>query len=189
MAPSAGDQTHPRAGSRRKYKIITSVSMSSWAPWVSWVLAGGPTHISSNPWTCMAGSTACTCNTEPCLPWRPSPDTHLMDASHHCSLFQFPYQLQSTHQNLSFFCLLVKATQSCPTLCDPMDYNLPGSSVHGILQARMMEWVTIPFSMGSSWPRDQTQVSCAAGRFLTVWATREAFLFINWLFITFSIKF
>ena len=57
---------------------------------------------------------------------------------------------------------------------DPMDYSPPGSSVHGTLQARILEWVAIPFSRASSWPRDRTQVSCIAGRFFTVWATREA---------------
>ena len=50
--------------------------------------------------------------------------------------------------------------QSCPTLCDPMDHSLPGSSVHGIPQARILEWVAISSSRGSSWPRDRTQVSC-----------------------------
>ena len=48
-----------------------------------------------------------------------------------------------------------------------MDYSPPGSSVHGILQARILEWVAFPFSRGSSWPRDQTPISCIAGRFLT----------------------
>ena len=62
----------------------------------------------------------------------------------------------------------------CPTLCDSMDSSLPGSSVHGIVQARILEWVTISFSRGSSWPRGQTQVSCIAGRFFTHLATREA---------------
>ena len=62
----------------------------------------------------------------------------------------------------------------CSTLNDPMDCSLPGSSVHGILQVRILEWVAIPFSRGSSWPRNQTQVSCIAGRFFTNWATREA---------------
>ena len=55
-----------------------------------------------------------------------------------------------------------------------MNYNLPGSSVHGILQVRILEWVAISFSGGSSQPGDQTQVSCIAGRFFTNWATREA---------------
>ena len=68
-------------------------------------------------------------------------------------------------------------TQSCPTLCDPMDCNPLGSSLHGNLQARTLEWVAIPFSRGSSWPKeDQIQsnlVSRIAGRLSTDWATRE----------------
>ena len=58
--------------------------------------------------------------------------------------------------------------QSCLTLCDPKDCNPPGSSVHVILQARILEWVVMPFSRGSSQPRDQTQVSCIAGGFFTI---------------------
>ena len=61
----------------------------------------------------------------------------------------------------------VKVIQSCTTLCNPMDYM-----VHGILQAKILEWVAIPFSKVSSQPKDQTQVSCIAGRFFTSWATR-----------------
>ena len=53
-----------------------------------------------------------------------------------------------------------KSLQSCPTLCDPMDSSPPGSSVHGILQARILEWVAISFSRGSSQPRDGTCISC-----------------------------
>ena len=71
-----------------------------------------------------------------------------------------------------------EATQSCPTLCDPMDCSLPGSSLHGILQARVLEWVAISFSRGSSRPRDWTQVSHIPGRCFNLWATREAF-FLN----------
>ena len=67
-----------------------------------------------------------------------------------------------------------EVAQSCPTLCDPMDCSRSGSSVHGIFQARVLEWVAISFSTGSSQPRDQTWVSCIAGRHFTVWATREA---------------
>ena len=62
----------------------------------------------------------------------------------------------------------VKVTQSCLTLCDPMDYT-----VHGILQARILEWIAFSFSWGSSQPRDRTQVSRIAGRFFTRWATRK----------------
>ena len=68
----------------------------------------------------------------------------------------------------------VLVTQSCPTLFDPMDYSLPGSSVHEILQARILEWIAISFSRRASQPREWTQVSHIAGRFFIVWATREA---------------
>ena len=58
----------------------------------------------------------------------------------------------------------VLVTQSCGTLCDPMDSSPPGSSVHGILQGRILEWVASPFSRGSSWPKDQTLVFYIARR-------------------------
>ena len=66
-------------------------------------------------------------------------------------------------------CCLV--TKLCPTACDLMDCSPPGSSVHGILQARILEWVAISFPRGSSWPRGQTHVSCVShigGEFFTV---------------------
>ena len=69
--------------------------------------------------------------------------------------------------------LKVKVAQSCPALCDTMDYT-----VHGILQARILEWIAFPFSRGSSQPRDRPQVSCIAGRFFTSWATGEAQVFL-----------
>ena len=74
----------------------------------------------------------------------------------------------------SIVVVVLSVTQLCPTLFEPMDCSPPSSSVHWILQARILEWLTIPFSRGSSWPRDRTQVSCTAGRFFTIWATREA---------------
>ena len=64
-------------------------------------------------------------------------------------------------------------TQPRPTLCNPLDCSPPGSSVHGILQARILEWFAISFSRGSSQPRDRTQVSHIVGRFFTTWATRK----------------
>ena len=71
-----------------------------------------------------------------------------------------------------------EVAQLCPTLYDPMSYSLPGSSVHGIFQARILEWVAISFSRGSCRPRDPTQISHIAGRLFTIWATRESrFLF------------
>ena len=64
--------------------------------------------------------------------------------------------------------LKVKVTQLCLSLFDPKDCSLPGSSVHGILQVRILEWVDVPFFRGSSQPRDQIQVSYIAGGFFTV---------------------
>ena len=84
----------------------------------------------------------------------------------------------------------VLVAQSCPTLCDPMNCSPPAFSVHEILQARILEWVAIPFSRGSYWPRDQTWVSCTAGKFLTIWAVLDPFMpgwcFLDppWLFIS-----
>ena len=69
-----------------------------------------------------------------------------------------------------------EVAQSCHTLCDPMDYSLPGSSVHGIFQEIVLDWIAIPFSRGSSQPRDQTHVSCIVDRRFTIWATRESML-------------
>ena len=57
----------------------------------------------------------------------------------------------------------MKVAQSSPTLCDPTDCRLPGSSVHGILQARILQWAAIPFAKGSSQPRVRTRISCIAG--------------------------
>ena len=73
--------------------------------------------------------------------------------------------------SLPFKCVLV--AQSCPALWDPMDYSLPGSFFHGIIQARILEWVAILFSRGSPQPRDRTQVYRITGGFFTNWATRE----------------
>ena len=68
-------------------------------------------------------------------------------------------------------CLVI---QSCLTLCDPMDCSPLGTSVYGVTSGKNTEWVAMPFSRGSSQPRDWTQVSCTAGRFFAIRATREA---------------
>ena len=77
---------------------------------------------------------------------------------------------------LTFFPLIpanqsVLVVQSSLTVCEPIGCSLSGSSVHGILQARVLGWVATPFSRVYSWPRDWTRVCCIAGRFFTVWAT------------------
>ena len=79
--------------------------------------------------------------------------------------WKFPHRKEIT--------LVVLVTQSCPTFCDPMVCILPGSSVPGILQARILNWVAVPFSRGSSQPMDQTQVFHITGRFFTIWATGD----------------
>ena len=78
-----------------------------------------------------------------------------------------------TRHHFSIVCVCVcvcvcvySDAQSCPTFCEPMDCTPPGSSVHGILQARMLEWVAISFSRGSSQPRNRTRMSCIAGGLL-----------------------
>ena len=68
------------------------------------------------------------------------------------------FSLSSSGTN-SNGCMHVKSLQSCPTLCDPVDCSSSGSSVHGILHARILEWVAMPSFRGFSWPRDQTLVS------------------------------
>ena len=81
----------------------------------------------------------------------------------------------SCHSNLNFskpiflpvLLLLFLATKLCTTLCSSMGYSLPGLSIHGIFQAKILEWVAISFSRGSSQPRNRTHVSCLAGRFFT----------------------
>ena len=75
----------------------------------------------------------------------------------------------------------VKVAQSCPTLCNPGDYT-----IHGIFQARKLKWEAIIFSRGPSQSRDQTQVSCTAGRFFTSWATKEAQEILVWGVYPFS---
>ena len=80
--------------------------------------------------------------------------------------------LQLALQSLISVSSLMLVIQLCPTLCDPVDHSPPRSSVHEIPQARIMEWVAIPFSRGSSWYRDQTRLSCIAGGFFAIWAIR-----------------
>ena len=87
----------------------------------------------------------------------------------------------------------MKVAQLCLTSCNPMGCRLPGSSVHRILQARILEWVAVPFSRGSSWPRNQTGISSIVDGFFTIWATREAgdknnALYGFILFICFDLK-
>ena len=83
------------------------------------------------------------------------------------------YRTQPVVRPDSTFPVLYLVTQSCLTLWDSMDCSPPGSSVHGILQARILEWVAMPSSRESSWSRDWTQVSNSADGFFTIWVTWE----------------
>ena len=88
----------------------------------------------------------------------------------HCPLLCAPVAL---HADIPLVC--AKLLQSCPALCYPMDCSPPGSSVHGILQARILEWVAMSFSRGSYWPRARTHISCVSCIiFFTTSTTREA---------------
>ena len=87
-----------------------------------------------------------------------------------------------------FVCEKEIVTQSCWTLCDPVDCSPPGCSVHGILQASILEKVAIPFSRGSSRPWDQTWVFHIAGGSFTIWATREAHFACSSVLTVFSLK-
>ena len=89
-----------------------------------------------------------------------------------CLLF-YTHKSRETFSHISRR-LLMLVSQPCPSFCDPMDSSPPGFSVHGILQARILEWVAFPFSRGASQPRDQTWVPCTAGSFFTIWVTEEA---------------
>ena len=90
-----------------------------------------------------------------------------------CSLLRVPIFVVSVCR-ISYFLIEAESlhsvcvSQLCPILFDPMDCSPPGSSLHGIFRARMLEWIAISFSRGSFRPRDQTQVSCIAGRFFTI---------------------
>ena len=82
---------------------------------------------------------------------------------------------QSTHNRMQLLC-----AQSCPSLCGTMDYSLPGSWAHGIFQARTQRWVAISYSRGSSWPRDQTHVSCISCSYPFQRQKMDIFFLIVW---------
>ena len=93
--------------------------------------------------------------------------THLIKTG----LWSTAYKLFLLSENINQLWIALKREDSLRSLWTVVS---PGYSVRGILQARILKWVAIPFFRGSSWPRDQTQVSCVAGRFFTIWVTRGA---------------
>ena len=102
------------------------------------------------------------------------------NANYHTSIF--PNLVNGILLGAIFnFSLLFIFSISCSVVFDSLQPHSPlSSSVHGILQARILEWVAVPFSRGSSWPRDQTWVSRIAGTFFTVWAIMEALFIFNY---------
>ena len=86
-------------------------------------------------------------------------------------------ELNWTELNV-YLILCLSVSKSCPTLCDPMDCSSPGSSVHAILQARILEWIAIPF-WRSSWPRDQNYLPCTGRWILNPWTVREIPIFFK----------
>ena len=102
------------------------------------------------------------------------PSTHSHTQSFVKSYQFFPSMCLLNLSNSLSESVRVKGTQSCPTLYNLIDCSLPDSSVHGILQARTLEWLANHFSRGSFWSRDWTRVSHIVGRFFTGCATREA---------------
>ena len=94
---------------------------------------------------------------------------YILWQSYHVNTYSFSFILFFIFIYIS----ISLVAQLCPTLCKPMDYSLPGSSIHGIFQARVLEWTAIFFSRGSYRPRDQARVSHIVGRGFTVWATKK----------------
>ena len=133
-------------------------------------------------------------------------DAQILDLSHQPSQVYCPLPWNSACQcvstcssslgNCKIFYFFIggfeSCAQSCLTLCALLDCSLPGSSVHGIFQVRVLKWVAMPSSRGSSWPKNRTLVSCVsctAGGFFTCWAIREALLTLLFLLETTSCVF
>ena len=109
------------------------------------------------------------------LPIKKTKTKTILIFQHTCTILnrlrKFPWHILRGWLLFQGFCCC-SVVQLCLTLCDPMDCSPPGSSVHGILQARILEWVAISFYRGSFWPRDQTRVSYIGRQILFHWTTR-----------------
>ena len=107
----------------------------------------------------------------PCVRTHTHTHTHTLPGTHLSWIYgESPFSITNIFYDGIYACMHAQSLQSRPTLCTLMDYSPPGFSVHGILQARIQEWIAMPSSRGSSRPRDQTCMSCIfciAGRFFT----------------------
>ena len=133
----------------------------TWAEDVAWLLCSPGSHIS------LIGSFN--------IPREPNPYSSSCRYEKHEIQDIFKGKIALVFRFALSIAVVVLAAQSCATVCNPIDCSPLGPSVHGILQARILEWIDIFFSRESSQPRDQTKVSCISGRFFTVWATRKAY--------------
>ena len=108
--------------------------------------------------------------------------------SNYIRIFQFRLKQSNLLAVFNNILSVSEVAQSCSTLCGPMDCSLPGSFVHRIFQARVLEWVAVSFPRGSSPPRDRTRGSHIAGRHFTIWATWETLnnILSNWLYNTYD---
>ena len=107
---------------------------------------------------------------EPMSPASPEPEGRFIPSS--LSRLGSLYTDRHTHTRIHTYVCVCSVAQPCPALW-PVDCCPSGSSIRGILQVRILQWVAISFSRGSSQPRDQTQISCIAGGFFTIWTARE----------------
>ena len=101
--------------------------------------------------------------------------------THQIQVFYNIVLISTEQKQYMYICVCVLVTQLCLTFCTPMDCSPPGSSVHGILQTRILVFIAIPFSRGSFWLRDQTWFSYVAGGSFTIWAKKhEQFDLMVW---------
>ena len=152
---SAGLCREPWTRQETKCSLVSGRGGSETASPPSLLPARNPSSLPAPPPPSQACRTRCTLSTD-----------KEMDAHEIWVFFIIIVIMANTHVCCVYVC--VEVTQLCPTLCDPTDCSPPGSSVHGILQARILEWVATPFSRGSSRPRGATWVSCIVGGFFII---------------------
>ena len=134
-------------------------------------------HSSCSPsLTCFSSLNPSLCRSELMIFILPSESLSPLSLCKSCSLLLLCPFCYGIIGFLKHWKVKVLVTQSCLTLCDPMDCGPPASSVHGVLQGRILEWAAITYLSRSSQPKHQTWVSCIAGRFFTIWVTKEALL-------------
>ena len=126
------------------------------------------------PWTSPPGSSVHGILQERILEWVVNPFSRASSWPRDRTCISDILSLKKRKRSLGTMCMCMLVAQLYRTFCDPMDCSPPCSSVHGILQARILKCGAIPFYRGSSGPRDRTHISCIVGRYFIIWATGEA---------------